>query len=110
MKNSETLSKALDLLQAKGWTQGTYARNAKGERCDPTGENATCYCSYGAIISTAGKFQGTLLLEAYDPLRAAIGTDIIAGWNDSKSRTKEEVFAAFEKAIEIAKAAEGVGQ
>lgn len=41
---------------------------------------------------------------AYCTLQEAVGTKGVAGWNDAPERTHEEVLAAFDKAIEIARA------
>jgi hypothetical protein len=41
-------------LLAKGWTQGTYARNSAGDWVDPSSPEATCWCVSGAFVETLG--------------------------------------------------------
>jgi hypothetical protein len=60
-------------------------------------------CAIGAIMdnpsaeSTApnDKIFGT----AYDRLSKAVGSEWIASWNNQRARTKEDVLAAFDRAI-----------
>lgn len=44
------LVKARRLLSNKEkWTQGYFARNAKGKECSPTSSAAVCFCALGAV-------------------------------------------------------------
>lgn len=84
---------------AQGWCQG-MAR-LYNEDCKPI-----AYCCLSALYDADSSDRG------YDQTRGilprAIGSNAIIGWNDSPSRTKEEVLEAFDRAIEIARGEERV--
>lgn len=101
----EILQRALKIIEEHGWTKRTF-KNRKG-----------CFCSIGAINFAAngdatgfrhgGQKTITLYHDARDIFYKAISPpwllkNGIAGWNDSTARTKEEVIAAFKRAIRIA--------
>lgn len=68
------------------------------------------YCSIGAIHSAANNIallRSQDRQRAYDSLRISIENYYIDNWNDHPDRTKEEVLAAFDKAIELAKQTDG---
>ena|SRR6187402_3248691 len=109
----EILTKARELLLTKGWTQGTFARNADGFPIDISAIDAgkgTCFCEMGAVIAAdpsqnlysearayVRKGNARVLKKAVDypacfPVR----------WNDSPKRTKEQVIKAFDYAIQYA--------
>lgn len=54
-------------------------------------------CMRGAIESVDAPFGAKHL--ALDELKAAIGGGLISVWNDAPERSKEEVLAAFDRAI-----------
>lgn len=98
---------AVKLAQAKqlieeGWCQNLFAV--------PQDEERFSYCVIGAMYSTLDK--GEVFDKMVDTFIAANGipssdymmgkTTNITSWNDSKDRTKEEVLAAFDKAINYA--------
>ena len=124
----QLLTRGRELIEA-GWTQGVFARDAKGEPLDSYDPEAspTCYCTIGAVHRAAFEFQledihaGALGEGRYRALKAiqrAVVTnhrDLYPGrmilekvwvgaWNDAEDRTKEEVLAVYDKAIEIATA------
>ncbi len=50
MSTVETLKAVKALIEdPKRWTQGEYARNAKGRKVSPTGKAGTCFCVAGAL-------------------------------------------------------------
>lgn len=101
----EILHEAREILVEKGWTQGCVARDARGKICDVGSRAAVCFCAMGAISKVAA-FDDPLrpAKQAIIALRRAIGLTRslqgVGAWNDAPERTKEEVIAAFDKAIE----------
>jgi hypothetical protein len=97
----DILVEARDLIE-KGWCQGDGARGATGKVVRPLDPDAVCFCAVGAIDRVC---EGDDLLreEAWHRLRLGIFGDIrgpIVKWNDAPERTKPEVLAAFQKAID----------
>lgn len=91
------LVNAKKLLEKVGWVQGTYTKF----------ENDTIigHCAAGAIFNAFNALD----LPTSDPLYQArqrfnqvvgISADAISRWNDQPTRTKEEVLAAFDRAIQ----------
>lgn len=81
------------LLIAKGWTQGAFSRDVKGNSASLM-RGAVCWCALGAI---AAVYSG----ETFQPLEklyGAIGTCSVFSWNDHPERTHAEVIEAFRKA------------
>ena len=95
MKTSVTLRAAKLYMEAHGWTQGR------------TGILGGPCCTRGAILHCSISFEDTV--RAFDYMRCVIGRDSIPAWNDADDRTVEEVFAAFDRAIELAEADEAKG-
>lgn len=80
---SEVLLASLSLLENKGWIQGAMATN-------------NGYCALGAIKAVCWNRNMPIELPM-KALKRVTKREIIS-WNDSS--TKEEVLAAFRKAIE----------
>lgn len=115
-----------ELIEA-GWTQGVFARDAEGEPLDPYEQKGrpTCYCTIGAVDRAVFEYrQGDASEGRYRALKAiqrAVLTNhrdlypgrmilrnlLVGEWNDAEDRTKEEVLAVYDKAIEIVTADEG---
>ena len=95
MKTSVTLRAAKLYMEAHGWTQGSLG--ILGGPC----------CTRGAVFRCRCSFEDDA--RASDYMRRVIGRDSITAWNDADDRTVEEVFAAFDRAIELAEAAEAKG-
>jgi hypothetical protein len=102
MKPSEILVEAKRLLVEKGWTQGAYARDTNGRIVGCPAPDDACFCAYGALVAASIGESFTLHSEAYGYLDIVCGGSV-ARFNDAKDRTKEEVLAAFDKAIALAK-------
>lgn len=85
-------------LIAGGWTQGAYMS---------VGFFGRRYCAVGAIAYSAGLVPGLdtstpAMTDARRALRTASGMEYYEGietWNDNPRRTKQEVLAAFDRAI-----------
>jgi hypothetical protein len=95
----EILTEARELI-AKGWTQGNAARRADGKDALLSDPDATCFCSFGAVVLASRGCETSG--EALTALRRSISGNngrSIVDWNDDPSRTQAEVLAAFDKAI-----------
>ena len=114
----ETLTRARDLLQAEGWTQREYVRRQPDGTCKR--------CAYGALegwhedepedpdyydrgrVTTAVRADEhavhllrLAMYEIHTPKQTLFSAGGVASWNDADGRTKEQVLAAFDKAIEM---------
>lgn len=78
---------------AAGWCQGASARNAKGE--------AVSFCILGAFMASGVACSGP---TSYALAKVATpgNLGVLARYNDTPGRTKEEVLAVFDKAIACA--------
>jgi hypothetical protein len=92
MDKVKILRDARALLVIKGWIQGGHGDDIRG------------YCASGAIMAAMGQRHGGDSREC----QVCIVCDIVstplvplARWNDAFGRTKQEVLAAFDKAIEF---------
>lgn len=112
----EILRGARELVAREGgWTQRWFARDAKGNAVDVQMGGATCFCAWGSILRAAGASEADdakrcpeaatalrKLAKALPPhLTPTLSTAEVAvvNWNDSSLRTREEVVAAFDRAI-----------
>ena len=84
----------------RGWCQRASARNASGIPCEWDEPAACQWCSTGAMLHVVSMFVWEHA-GALNFLRQAIGQHSIVGWNDAPERTKEEVLAAFDRAIQL---------
>jgi hypothetical protein len=85
---AKVLRDVADLLEAKGWTQGHYARDTKGRVCAPWEPEVASFCVEGAILRCGDVLQLNAWRALYDWLK-----EEPADWNDSTFRTKEQVIA-----------------
>lgn len=92
---ARVLIDARELIR-QGWTKGRSHRRVFGR---------DCYCAGGAIgVVGAAVRDPALRKEVATRLRRAMSPAGygIAEWNDAPERTKAEVLAAFDRAIEAA--------
>jgi len=102
------LRRAIRLI-GLGWTKGSYARTAGVNAIPYTAPEACQFCSLGAIYRAAIDLgedrNGNVTLDARAKLRKVIaavyGENDIVEFNDSPIRKKEEVLAAFKKAVDM---------
>lgn len=80
----------------KGWCQGVPAIDAYGNPVLPGAESACAFCILGAL-RRAGGFTGAV--DARNAIAELVPHGLVANWNDTAGRTKEEVLALFDKAI-----------
>ena len=94
MTTKEALIAARALVE-KGWCQAADARDAGGLECASRDAEAACWCLSGAIHRAC---DGLAEDDAWDVLASLVGDPV--EWNDTPGRSKEEVLALFDKAIE----------
>ena len=102
MKASELLRKAVELP----WCKGHMATNEQGHYCIVHSDFAHSFCSLGRIerLRTGEKNEELAIFYLSKALYSHPEFELldIAKWNDTPSRTREEVDAAFLKAAELA--------
>ena len=97
-KTTELLTEARARI-ARGWTQGANARNAAGGVTLAWAEEAVCWDTMGAVACRDDDW--TTAEPAWAALRAAVGGETwVAEWNDAPGRTREDVLALYDRAIE----------
>lgn len=96
---------------AAGWTQGTYARDARGKDVAPGSPDAVCWCAEGAVAAAMEVLPAVPYFPHFakviSPLAKTISplvpeTVWVCVWNDTPGRTQDEVLDTFSRAIEIA--------
>ena len=96
------------LSSPKKWTQGQYAKDARGHAVDDCSPKATCWCLVGSMWKRGydvGQWGCERVMSMINPLTAQLPPkDRIPGfsltvWNDDPARTHEEVLALLDKAI-----------
>lgn len=112
MKLSEFMVGAKELIKDESsWTKDWFARNDSGLAVSSMHEDATCFCSLGAIERFAGCELGGDLAdgcssrtkEAQNLLEEVMG-GLVEHYNDS--HTHIEVMAKWDEAINLARAEE----
>ena len=94
------LERAARLIENKGWTQGSVARDAVGNRLDdPKDPRAACYCTLGAL-QAATETDGHYL-KIYNAFLVAnqdiLDEKLVWVWNDYTAKSADEVIAAIRK-------------
>jgi len=93
----EVLKEAREKIR-QGWCQGGPARDHRDATISTGDPNACKWCLFGALMAVTDDWDGP---------RAAIKEFTgcsLAEWNDAPGRTKAEVLALLDKAIERAEA------
>ena len=80
-------------LIERGWCQKTVRTFIDGH---------LRYCAIGAMIEVSGIGEICTLARPFEDATGLSSTSEIGHWNDDPSRTKADVVAAFDRAIEIA--------
>lgn len=102
MNAREILEQSWALIQQPGkWTQGVYAKNTIGKPVGIRSEDATCFCSMGALWRVS---SGSEALELFEKLNAVsmrmTGTGIVK-LNDA-AKSVQELAPVWEEAIRSA--------
>ncbi len=98
------LTAARDLVRI-GWTQGTLARDTRGNPIDPRDSTAIAWCPAGAVIRVLA--PGTHIYwpdrvfghPAITAMQDVIPATYVTDWSDAPGRTLAEVLAMFERAL-----------
>ena len=102
MQVTQILQAARDLIaKPENWTQDDFAKAADGSGVDSNNDKAVCWCSLGALHKVSPPVEDNQTKKlAKILLRKAMGGPI-AAFNDA--HTHEEVIAAWDEAIKLAK-------
>jgi hypothetical protein len=102
---ADVLERAADLIEPEGaWTQGAYARDAKGRKfITGRAEGMVCFCAIGAIDHVTNAIT-PLWKDALTALQQVLPESRIGAWNDAPERTQPEVVAALRRAATLARA------
>lgn len=95
MSIADTLRAGKANIEARGWCQGD------GKVFDPLRRYGFCVGSSLGPVT----FDNPEMTKVCDMFKIANGISLLSGlgdWNDAPERTKEEVLAAFDKAIALA--------
>lgn len=108
-----TDAKAL-IAEPDHWTKGSFARKGQdGIGIAPNDPNATCYCSFGAIMCVTsyntpasifdemGKIATRLLAERDPAIEVDPGKNPIVFFNDHPTTTHEDVMLLFNQSIAL---------
>ena len=91
------------IAKRESWTQDDFGKTADGNGVYSKSDEAVCWCSLGALTRLSPSDEDKQVRKlAKLFLRKAMDSSIVV-FNDS--HTHEEVLAAWDKAIELAKAA-----
>jgi hypothetical protein len=94
------LTKARACVDA-GWTQNAYGRTEEGKGTGYADPAAVAYCMVGALYHAMPNEESYgIVTPALDALIAVAGTQQLIRFNDHPKRTKEEVLAVYDRAIE----------
>jgi len=94
----EVLIAARWILEHNGWTRGNMCER-NGVQSDVfSARTGDCFCAMGAIWATESNED--LRQRSLVALRVFAAVSSIPYWNDAPGRTKADVLAAFDRAIE----------
>jgi hypothetical protein len=94
---------AAKLIETKGWTQGSYARDANDGAVSSLDKNAECFCIIGALSHVSLGYDSNTRRKAYQFATNIIHNERLTTWNDDPARTKEEVITFLKSAAELAR-------
>jgi hypothetical protein len=101
---AKVLNDAADLIEQRGWTTETSARNQDGFPVDPSDERAVCWCLVGALDRAAALLpepDGSRALgTARMVMRGNLGVAALGTWNDVQPGP-EPVIAALRAAAQV---------
>lgn len=83
------------------WTVAVGARDSRGRSCDPTGEDAACWCAYGSVAAESQDLYADAVwyLNRAAPEQGKRGGSLV---NDCLGH--EATLTLFDRAIELAEA------
>lgn len=93
-------------LVARGWTQGSYARDEQGKELCVCDDRAVSWCTLGAIREAQARVASTFdEADRAEELLGKVACDdwaAIPDWNDEDGRTQADVLNAYDRAIQLA--------
>jgi len=92
------LDEAKKVLIEKGWTQGYYAKDRRGELVGIHDRDACSFCAVGAIYRASEDASDWARDEAINAVVMATPGFNIPIYNDAEERTKDEILALIDKA------------
>lgn len=94
------LTKARGFI-VQGWTQKAYGRAPDGAGIGYATAGAHAWCMVGALYHAMPNEESLgIVLKAQLALEAAADTKKLIKFNDTPGRTKEEILAVYDRAIE----------
>jgi hypothetical protein len=94
--------------QPHAWTQHYLGRLKSGAGTFTRGllraDEMQSYCMLGALYSECDREPQANIHTVYDALVEALGTPLLADWNDAPQRTQMDVVGALLRAAEIVEA------
>ena len=86
----------------KGWTQKARARDADGRSVNDHSRRAVSFSLHGAFLRAMIALKWSYRTELMAILRKECGDGHLKWFNDAPGRTKKEVIAVVDRAIELA--------
>jgi len=85
---------------AAGWSQCAMAEDKDGIAVDVTDPTAVSFCTLGALVASGlAELDAELVLHSALPI--AYRRDfLVSEYNDSTERTKDDILALYDRAIE----------
>jgi hypothetical protein len=101
-------------LLLRGWSKGAQARESTGHVVNAWSDEAASWSLVGALLASWHRHDDRLdadfvahsaeargLAEATDVLSRATGTLALDPWNDAPERTRSDVIAAVDRALNM---------
>lgn len=92
-------TKAMNLIQEKGWNQANLARDKNKHPISVTDKEAVSYCLVGAIFASKKRQSQATADNLIDYIENTICKENIIQWNDSESRKKQQVINLCKRTI-----------
>lgn len=93
------LKEARHLLRKRGWATKALARTNDGTPISPFDARACSFCAIGAIMAVKGGGAWSAFEYEIELMTSVLGVPVLSQWNDTSTRTKNDVLRAFDLAI-----------
>lgn len=94
--------KEVRALLARGWCQGTSARNIRGFSVSEQASTAVAWCVAGACYRICDNWMANWIVPAIGAVVRERGFGSFSAWNDAEGRTQAEVLALLDEVIDTA--------
>lgn len=85
------------------WIKGHYAQDKSGKISDPSSEDATCFCSLGALYKAAGdQIESMEVYQAERILNHLTPRFNVVNFNDDPNVSHDQVMGLWDEAIKRA--------